>query len=51
VQNGLVMRAVWDTLIAAPPLVIQRQEIDELVAKARQTLDQLQAELRSTSQL
>jgi putrescine---pyruvate transaminase len=51
VQNGLVMRAVWDTLIVAPPLVISRDEIDELVSKARQTLDQLHAELRSTSQL
>ena len=51
VQNGLVMRAVWDTLIAAPPLVIRREEIDELVLKARRTLDQLHAELRSASQL
>ncbi len=50
VQNGLVMRAVWDTLITAPPLVISRSEIDELVLKARQTLDQLQVELRRASQ-
>jgi putrescine aminotransferase len=45
-KNGLVMRAVWDTLIAAPPLVITRAEIDELVSKAVQTLDQLHHELR-----
>ena len=45
-KNGLVMRAVWDTLIAAPPLVITRAEIDELVSKAVQTLDQLHQELR-----
>ena len=51
VQNGLVMRAVWDTLITAPPLVITRDEIDELVAKARRTLDQLHAELRGASQV
>jgi putrescine aminotransferase len=50
VQNGLVMRAVWDTLITAPPLVITRAEIDELVARAHTTLDQLQAELRGASQ-
>jgi putrescine aminotransferase len=35
------MRAVWDTLIVAPPLVIRESEIDELVEKARLTLDQL----------
>jgi putrescine aminotransferase len=46
VRNGLVMRAVWDTMIAAPPLVITPAEIDELVAKAGQTLDQLHHELR-----
>ncbi len=41
IGNGLVMRAVWDTLIVAPPLVIRESEIDELVDKARLTLDQL----------
>ena len=46
VKNGLVMRAVWDTMIAAPPLVITPVEIDELVSKAVQTLDQLHQELR-----
>jgi putrescine aminotransferase len=46
VKNGLVMRAVWDTMIAAPPLVITRAEIDELVSKAVQTLDQLHQDLR-----
>jgi putrescine aminotransferase len=46
IRNGLVMRAVWDTLIVAPPLVITRAEIDELIAKAANTLDILQAELR-----
>jgi len=51
VQNGLVMRAVWDTLITAPPLVITRAEIDELVARAHTTLDQLHAELRGASQV
>jgi putrescine aminotransferase len=41
VKNGLVMRAVWDTLIVAPPLVIEPRQIDELVSKAVQTLDEL----------
>jgi len=46
IRNGLVMRAVWDTLIVAPPLVITRSEIDELITKAVTTLDQLHADLR-----
>ncbi|PSS56654.1 aspartate aminotransferase family protein [Pseudomonas sp. BBP2017] len=38
-DNGLIMRAVGDTMIIAPPLVISRAEIDELVEKARKCLD------------
>ena len=45
-RNGLVMRAVWDTMIVAPPLVITRAEIDLLVSRVVQTLDQLHHELR-----
>ncbi|HUI61328.1 MAG TPA: aspartate aminotransferase family protein [Steroidobacteraceae bacterium] len=37
--NGLVMRAVRDTMIIAPPLVMERAHIDELVSKARRCLD------------
>jgi putrescine aminotransferase len=40
VENGLVMRAVRDTMIISPPLVITRAQVDELVEKARRTLDQ-----------
>lgn len=39
VDAGLVMRAVGDTMIIAPPLVITSAQIDELVEKARQALD------------
>ncbi len=35
IANGLVMRAVRDTMIVAPPLVITHAQIDELVEKAR----------------
>jgi putrescine aminotransferase len=45
IRNGLVMRAVWDTMIVAPPLVITRTEIDELVSRVVQTLDQLHSGL------
>jgi putrescine aminotransferase len=38
-DNGLVMRAVRDTMIVSPPLVITRAQIDELADKARRCLD------------
>ena len=37
--NGLVMRAVRDTMIISPPLVMERAHIDELVEKAWRCLD------------
>ena len=38
-RNGLVMRAVWDTMIVAPPLVITRAQIDEMMLLIRRCLD------------
>jgi putrescine aminotransferase len=45
VKNGLVMRAVGDTMIISPPFVISRDEIDLLVARARTALDALADDL------
>ncbi|MDK4197606.1 aspartate aminotransferase family protein [Pseudomonas sp. HR1] len=45
-RNGLVMRAVGDTMIIAPPLVITPESIDELVTLARLSLDQTHELLR-----
>ena len=44
-SGGLVMRAVGDTMILCPPIVISNDEIDELVDKARKALDATQQEL------
>lgn len=38
-NTGLIMRAVGDSMILCPPLVISNAEIDELVQKARYALD------------
>ena len=38
-QNGLIMRAVRDTMIISPPLVITREQVDELAEKAWRCLD------------
>ena len=46
-RNGLVMRAVRDSMIISPPLVISHAEVDELVRLARKTLDMTHAELVS----
>ncbi|NHN38364.1 aminotransferase class III-fold pyridoxal phosphate-dependent enzyme [Pseudomaricurvus alcaniphilus] len=39
-RHGLVMRAVGDTMISAPPLIISRAQVDELVEKALKGLDE-----------
>jgi putrescine aminotransferase len=39
VDNGLVLRAVGDTMVCAPPLVIRKEEVDELVEKTWTCLD------------
>lgn len=44
-NNGLIMRAVGDTMIISPPLVISFAEIDELLEKARKCLDLTAAEV------
>ena len=46
-RNGLVMRATRDTLFVAPPLVISRSEIDELLAKVVRSLDETHAWARA----
>ena len=38
-KAGLIMRACWDTMVLAPPLVISKKEIDEVARFARQALD------------
>lgn len=43
VDNGLVMRAVGDTMIVSPPLIVEHAHIDELVGKAWACLDQTAA--------
>ena len=41
IANGLVMRAIRDAMVLAPPLVIAEAEIDEMVDKARHSFDEL----------
>jgi len=43
--NGLIMRAVGDRMIVAPPLVMTRAQVDEMMALVRRCLDLTLAEL------
>jgi putrescine aminotransferase len=45
--NGLIMRAVGDRMIIAPPLVITRAQIDEMVSLIRRCLDLTLVDVRS----
>jgi putrescine aminotransferase len=45
-RNGLVMRAVGDTMIISPPLVISEDQIDELIGKVRLCLDATAKDVR-----
>lgn len=47
-EHGLVMRSVGDTMVMSPPLIITRDEIDELVSKARLALDKTAEKLAIT---
>jgi putrescine aminotransferase len=44
--NGLVMRACWDTMVLAPPFIISKKEIDEVVKLARVALDKTYADVK-----
>jgi len=49
--NGLIMRAVGDRMIIAPPLVMTLAQIDEMVGLIRKCLDLTQAELKQRAWL
>ena len=45
-NNGIVMRHVRDSMVISPPLIITRNEVDELVEKAGKALDATYAEAK-----
>ena len=44
-KNGLIMRATNDTMIIAPPLIMNKEQIDELIERANLCLDLTAKEL------
>ncbi|MCY1540453.1 Putrescine--pyruvate aminotransferase [compost metagenome] len=50
-KNGLIMRAVGDRMIIAPPLVMTHAQIDEMMALIMRCLDATLDDLRSAGEL
>jgi putrescine aminotransferase len=50
-DGGLVMRAVGDRMIVAPPLIVTRAQIDEMMGLVRQALDRTQAQAHAAGWL
>ena len=48
---GIVMRALGDRMIVAPPLVITRAQIDDMVALIRRALDLTLDDVRAVGRL
>ena len=46
IENGLMVRAVRDTMVMSPPLVITHDQIDQLVGIIRKSLDEALPVLR-----
>jgi putrescine aminotransferase len=46
VKNGLIMRACWDRMVISPPLSITEEEVDELIAMTKKTLDETWAHVK-----
>ncbi len=42
-DNGLIMRAVGDSMILCPPLIIRRPQVDELIQLIHASLDQTES--------
>jgi putrescine---pyruvate transaminase len=49
-ENGLIMRACWDTMVFAPPFCIEPNEIDDMVELARKSFDLAHADVLSEMQ-
>lgn len=50
-DNGLIMRAVGNRMIVAPPLIMRSADIDELAQRIKLVLDKTLEQLRATGQI
>jgi 4-aminobutyrate--pyruvate transaminase len=50
-RNGLIVRAIGDTIALCPPLIITEAQVQEVVARLKTTLDQTAAALSADGKL
>jgi len=50
-RNGLIVRAIGDTVAQCPPLIITEAQVQEVVARLKTTLDQTAAALSADGNL
>jgi 4-aminobutyrate--pyruvate transaminase len=50
-RNGLIVRAIGDTIALCPPLIITEAQVQEVIARLKTTLDQTAAALSADGQL
>lgn len=50
-DNGIIMRAVGDTMVLSPPLIIKPSELDEMFELIQKSLDETHAALFATAML
>ncbi len=46
IKNGLIMRHVYDKMIISPPLIINKEQIDDLISLVWRCLDEAEAKIR-----
>jgi putrescine aminotransferase len=44
-KNGLILRATYDSMLLSPPLIITREQVDELFEKTWKSLNETVAAL------
>ena len=50
-DNGLIIRAIGDTIALCPPMIISEAQVSEVLVRLRTTLDQAAAQLSASGQL
>jgi putrescine aminotransferase len=47
IRNGLMVRAIRDSIVMCPPLIISLAQIDDMIGIIRKSLDEAEASLRT----
>jgi putrescine aminotransferase len=47
IANGLMVRGIRDTIVMCPPLIISHDQIDQMIAIIRRSLDEAIPHLRA----